>query len=254
MSFLYDTWLVFQRQILLMWRTPVWIIFGVSQPIGYVLLYAPLLKPALSNAGAVTQGDAYRIFVPGLLVLMAIFLGLFTGFGLLNELRAGVIERSRATPTSQVAQLLGRTMRDVVSILIQALIVILVALPFGLAIHLGSLLLGFLLLGLLVLMASSISYGVSLVLKSEQALAPVMNTVAMPLAMLSGVMLPLIYAPEWLRNIAAFNPFSWAVDGIRALFDGRPGSFLVWKAIGLIALLTVAAIAWASRVFTKAVR
>src|SRR5688572_7426305 len=103
MYFLYDTWLVFKRQMLIMWRTPVWIIFGVSQPIGYVLLYAPLLKPALAGAGAVTQGDAYRIFVPGLLVLMAIFSGLFTGFGLLGELRAGVIERARVTPTNRVA-------------------------------------------------------------------------------------------------------------------------------------------------------
>lgn len=254
MNFLYDTWLVFQRQILIMWRTPVWIAFGVSQPIGYVLLYAPLLKPALANAGAVTQGDAYRIFVPGLLVLMAIFSGLFTGFGLLGELRSGVIERSRVTPTSRVALLLGRTMRDVVSILIQALVVIVVALPFGLRMYVGSLLLGFLLLGLLILMASSISYGVSLVLRSEAALAPVMNTVAMPLAMLSGVMLPMIYAPDWLRAIAAFNPFAWAVDGIRALFDGRPGDVLVWKAIGLTALLTVLAIVWASRMFARAVR
>src|SRR5690606_19441386 len=108
--------------------------------------------------------------------------------------------------------------------------------------------------GLLVLMASSISYGVSLILRSEGALAPVMNTVAMPLAMLSGVMLPMIYAPDWLRSIAAFNPFAWAVDGIRVLFDGHSGHFLVWKAIGLIALLTVVAMVWASRMFAKAVR
>ena len=48
-----------------------------------------------------------------------------------------------------------------------------------------------------------------------------MNTVAMPLAMLSGVMLPMTFAPHWLRHIAAYNPFAWAVDGIRALFGGH---------------------------------
>ena len=42
-----------------------------AQPISYLLLFAPLLKPALANPGRATQGDAYRIFVPGLLVLMA---------------------------------------------------------------------------------------------------------------------------------------------------------------------------------------
>jgi ABC-2 type transport system permease protein len=255
MYFLQDVWLVFQRQILLMWRTPIWIIVNISQPIFYLLLYAPLLQPALAPAGAVTRGDAYRIFVPGLLVLMAIFNGLFTGFGLLAELRAGVIERARVTPASRVALLLGRSLRDVVSILVQAIIVIVVAIPLGLGVHLGSLLLGLLLLGLLALMASAVSYGVSLWLRSEAALAPVMNTVAMPLAMLSGVMLPMIYAPDWLRGIAAFNPFLWAVDGIRALFEGgQAGDFVVWKGIGLTALLAVLATVWSARMFARSVR
>ena len=121
--------------------------------------------------------------------------------------------------------------------------------------HLGDLLLAFFLLGLLALMASTVSYGVTLWLQRRLRSAPVMNTVAMPLAMLSGVMLPMIYAPQWLRNIAAFNPFAWAVDGIRALFDGgQTGDFVVWKAIGLTALLAVLAGLWSARMFTKSVR
>ena len=54
--------------------------------------------------------------MPGLLVLLAIFGGLFQGFGLIAELRAGVIERSRVTPVSRLALLLGRSLRDVVSL------------------------------------------------------------------------------------------------------------------------------------------
>jgi ABC-2 type transport system permease protein len=69
-----------------------------------LLLFAPLLKPAL---GVRTDAEAYQISGPGLLVLLAIFGGLFQGFGLSAELRAGVIERSRATPVSRLAMLLG---------------------------------------------------------------------------------------------------------------------------------------------------
>ena len=61
--------------------------------------------------------------MPGLLVLLAIFGGLFQGFGLIAELRAGVIERSRVTPVSRLALLLGRSLRDVVSLLVQAVII-----------------------------------------------------------------------------------------------------------------------------------
>ena len=255
MKLLRDVWLVFGRQILLMYRTPVWIAFGVSQPIFYLLLYAPLLKPALAPLGAVTQADAYRVFVPGLLVLMAIFGGLFTGFSLQAELRAGIIERARVTPVSRLALLLGRSLRDVVSLLIQALIVTILAIPFGLIVHLGNLLLAYLLLGLLALTASTVSYGVSLLIRSEAALAPVMNTVAMPLAMLSGVMLPMAFAPAWLRHIAAYNPFAWSVDGIRALFSGHAADYFpVWKSLGLTAVLAAIAAVWAARLFARNVR
>ena len=38
----------------------------------------------------------------------------FVGFGLIAELRYGVIERMRVTPMSRTAMLLGRSLRDVV--------------------------------------------------------------------------------------------------------------------------------------------
>ena len=43
-----DTWLIFQRQIQLLLRNPVWVFVGVFQPVMYLLLFAPLLKPALN--------------------------------------------------------------------------------------------------------------------------------------------------------------------------------------------------------------
>ena len=78
-----------------MLRNPVWLIVGVVQPLFYLLLFAPLLKPALARR---PSAEAYKLFVPGLLVLLAMFGSLFTGFGLIAELRAGVIERMPGHP------------------------------------------------------------------------------------------------------------------------------------------------------------
>jgi ABC-2 type transport system permease protein len=185
MKLLRDTSLIFQRQMQLLLRNPVWIFVGVFQPVMYLLLFAPLLKPALqvqSNAAA------YEIFVPGLLVLLAIFGGLFQGFGLIAELRAGVIERSRVTPVSRLALLLGRSLRDVVSLIAQAVIITLLALVFDLRVFIGYLLLAYLMLALISLMTSAVSYGVALLVKSEDALAPLMNTGAQPVLLLSGIL------------------------------------------------------------------
>lgn len=246
-----DTWLIFQRQLLLLLRNPVWVFVGIFQPVMYLLLFAPLLKPAL---GASTTAEAYRIFVPGLLVLLAIFGGLFQGFGLIAELRAGIIERSRVTPVSRLALLLGRSLRDVVSLLVQGVIITVLALFFGLRVHLGDVLLAYLLLALISLATSSVSYGVALMVKSEDVLAPLMNTVAQPVLLLSGILLPMSLAPRWLQAIADWNPFSWAVEGARALFAGDVGADVVWQALAIMAVLSAFALTWAARKFSSSVR
>ncbi|MFI6760214.1 ABC transporter permease [Micromonospora sp. NPDC050417] len=251
MKFARDTWLIFERQMLLLVRQPIWVFVGVFQPVMYLLLFAPLLKPALN---APTQADAYRIFVPGLLVLLAIFGGLFQGFGLIAELRAGVIERSRVTPISRLALLLGRSLRDVVSLIVQAIIITLLALLFGLTVFIGDLLLAYLMLALIALMTSAVSYGIALMVKSEDALAPLMNTIAQPVLLLSGILLPLTFAPGWLQGVADWNPFSWAVEGTRALFAGDLGNDRVWQGLSIVAVLTAAAVTWAAREFARSVR
>ncbi len=99
------------------------------------------------------------------------------------------------------------------------------------ACFIGYLLLAYLMLAFIALMTSAISYGVALKVKSEDALAPLMNTVAQPVLLLSGILLPLTYAPLWLQRVANWNPFSWAVEGTRALFAGDIGNDRVWQGL-----------------------
>lgn len=257
MKLLRDTWLIYQRQTLLQLRQPVWIFVGIFQPVMYLLLFAPLLKPALAPLGVQTDADAYRIFVPGILVLLAIFGGLFQGFGLIAELRAGIIERSRVTPVSRLSLLLGRSLRDATMLVLQAVLITVLALFFGLSAQLGYLLLAYLMLALIALMTSAISYAVALKVRSEDSLAPLMNTVAIPVFLLSGILLPISReygAPGWLVTVAQFNPFSWAVDGVRALFAGDVGDDSVWQGLLIVLALAALAVAWAARSFARSVR
>jgi len=247
MGLVRDTWMVFTRQMTLVLRNPVWVVVGLMQPLYFLLLFGPLLKNALRMSSA----DAYKFFVPGLLVQLAMFGTLFVGFGLIAELRAGVIERMRVTPVSRLSLLLGRSLRDVVTLLVQAILLILVALPFGLTVRVGDLALAFALLGLIALTLSAASYALALRLRSEDALAPLMNAVSMPILLLSGILLPL---SGWLKNVGDWNPFTYAVDASRALFNGEPGDSSVWQALVIITVLAVAAASWAARSFARSVR
>lgn len=254
MKTLRDIWLVFQRHMLLMIRSPLSIVLGVSQPVVYLALFAPLLKPALASMGAGSMTDAYRIYVPGMLVALALGGGLYAGFGLLGELASGVIERARVTPISRVALLLGRALRDVVTLVIQAGIIIVLSMPLGLFVQLPDLLLAYLLLALITLSSSAVSYGIALKVNNPNVLGQVVNNLAQPLMLLSGTLLPLALAPLWLRRASDWNPFSWAVVGMRSLFAGHPGDASVWQSVALMAAVAVLALAWSSRLFARSVR
>jgi ABC-2 type transport system permease protein len=249
MKLLRDTWLIFQRQLQLVVRNPVWMIVGIFQPFLFLILFGPLLKPIFG-------AEAYNIFVPGLLIQLGLFGSMFVGFGLIAELRAGVIERSRVTPVSRVALLLGRSLRDVVTLLVQASILVVMSIPFGLTARLRDMMLAFLLVGLIALLLSAVSYALALIVRNEDAFAPLTNTLIMPVWLLAGIFIPMTTLPEghWLRTISEWNPFTWAVDGTRALFAGNPGDDSVWKALLIIGGLTVMAVLWAGRLFARSVR
>jgi ABC-2 type transport system permease protein len=246
-----DTWLIFHRQMLLMARTPVWIAIGLIQPLVYLLLFAPLLKQAL---GATTYAQAYQVYIPGLLTALVLFGGLFSGFTLMGELRMGVIERFRVTPVSRLALLLGRALRETVVLIVQAILITLLALPFGLTVNLGGVLLAYVLLAMMALAAASVSYGITLIIRGDAALAPVINTISQPLALLSGTLLPLALAPHWLRDGANGNPFFWGVQGLRAMFADNLGAPAIWQSLVVSAALVVVAVGWSARLFATKVQ
>ena len=123
MKLLRDTWLMFVRYFLIFIGNPAWVIIGVIQPVLYLLLFAPLLK-SLVHIPGFPPGGAYNVFVPGLLIQLGLFGASGVGFGLIDELRSGVIERFRVTPVSRLALLLGRAGRDLLTLIIQSIILL----------------------------------------------------------------------------------------------------------------------------------
>ncbi len=244
-----DTWLIFERSLMLTLRNPVWVFIGIMQPVLYLALYAPLLGSLPLGQG--TSGNsAFNIFVPGLLVQLAMF-STFTGFGLIAELRAGVVERMRVTPISRVSMLLGRALRDVAILLVQGLLIIAIALPFGLSIAPGGILVALVLLALLGLIMTTFSYTVALAVESEDVLAPVINAIFLPVLLLSGILLPMSLAPSWLQGLAAINPFSHAVNAMRVLFAGAIADPTVALGVGLMVVVCAISLYFAARAFSR---
>ena len=118
-----ETFVVFQRQMRILLRNPVWVFFGLTQPILYLVLFGPLLKKVVRRRARRRRRPG-RSSCPGLLLQLAIFGAGFAGFGIIQELREGVIDRQRVTPARRVSLILGRTLGNVVTIGVQGAVLV----------------------------------------------------------------------------------------------------------------------------------
>lgn len=243
-----DTWLIFQYEVVLLVRNPVTIAITLIQPITYLLLFTPFLKSVMH---ASTYSNAFQIYVPSLFAAMGVFNGLFGGFTLLAAIRQGVITRHRVTPVSRVSLLLGRVLTQVLLIGFQGVIVALAAIMLGLRVQPGNFLFALLLLSLMAVLSVSIGYDLVLLVPNESSLGTLINSIAQPVSLLAGVLIPLSVAPLWVRNVADWNPFAWGTNGMRAIFQGHIGTSVVWQASLIMGVVALVTLVLSSRLFSR---
>ncbi|SHG57146.1 ABC transporter permease [Streptoalloteichus hindustanus] len=243
-----DTLLVFRHTIGPVLRSPVTIVISMVHPVLYLVLFGPLLENLVRVPGAT---NSWQVFAPGILVQLALFTGGFAGFALLPDLRAGVVERMRVTPVSRTALLLGRVLRDVVVTMVQAVLLLAAAAVLGMRAPVAGLALGLLLAAVLSGALSAASYTMALSLPNEYQFAPVVQSLTLPLMLLSGVLLPMALAPDWLRVVSWFNPLSYAVDAERALFLGDYAATDVLVGVLVVVVVFGFTVVWGTRSYRR---
>jgi ABC-2 type transport system permease protein len=252
MGFITDTVLIFRRQLRLSLRNPAWVIIGLIQPILYLVFFGPLLTQiARGRITGFPGGNAYSFFVPGLLIQLGLFGAAFVGFSIIADWRVGVVERLRVTPVSRLAILTGRLLRDVLTLMVQAVVLILAGLALGMRAPVVGVLIGMAFVGVVAISLAAISYTVGLLTKSEDVLAPMINMVVVPLMLLSGIMLPMTLGPGWLQGIARATPFRYIIDAMRSAFAGHYATTIMLEGV-LVSVGLAALCLWtASRVFVR---
>jgi ABC-2 type transport system permease protein len=252
MKVLKDIGLLYRRKLLETLRNPVWVFMGLTTPILYLLLFAPLLHQ-LEGAPGFPSGSSLDVFVPGILALTAFTGGTGAGWEVIFELKGGVTERLRVTPTSRFALLAGSVLRDITTTIVPIIIVALSAIPFGYHPHFSGLCVLLLLLAFLTAITSAASSALGLILKEIGGIAAVVTGLNLPILLLSGVMLPLSLAPGWLLLLAHFNPLYYVVAAARLLSAGSLSSPAVGLAFLVIISLAILTLTWATQVYRKAV-
>ena len=250
MSAARESVIVFRRQIRMNLRNPAWVMIGVMQPVLYLVLFGPLLEPLVDQFDAGTD-NAYTFLVPGLLVQLGMFGAFFAGFGLIGEWREGVIEAERVTPANRSALLVGRLMRDVLQLFVQAVILVALGYAMGLRGSFAGVVLGIVITLVIGAACAAASNALALTTKSEDVMAPIINIVMMPVLLLSGILLPMTIGPEWLQRISDLMPFKYVVDAVRDSFAGDLGTSSVLWGTGWSVLLAALGTWWGTATFRK---
>ncbi len=231
-----DAVTVFVREMLPALRSPYGLVFGMVQPLVFLALFGPLLAGSGGFGGG---AEAWTWFVPAVLMMLALFGTTGTGYELLTEIQTGSHERLMVTPLSRAATLVGRTFSDVAKLLAQALLVVLVMLPFGLRPSPLGVVVALALLAVLGVGLGALSHALAIACRRQQeSFYMVQSTLLYPLLFLSGLMLPLEMGPAWMQVAGRLNPLTYVVEAMRSLFAGD-----VLAPVVLAGLASAAAIA-----------
>ncbi len=213
-GFVMDTWNVMVRELKPVFREPASVLFAMVQPLVFLGLFAPLL-PDVEN------GSALQWFVPGIIAMTALMGASFTGANLTQEIVTGSHERLLVSPLNRSSLLVGRALKEVVPMLMQAAIIVAVVTPFSFDLHLGGIIVCMAMLSLFSIGVGSLSFALALVSKDQEWLFwTVQQTLVFPLLLLAGVLLPLEGAPGWLETASDLNPLKYVVEAARHLFAG----------------------------------
>jgi ABC-2 type transport system permease protein len=166
------------------------------------------------------QLNNVSFFVPSILAMALMQLGVFAAIPLVQQREKLILKRLNATPLPRWT-LVGSNV--VVRLLIAAaqtaIIIGIGVVVLGVeVVGNWALIAGFVVLGALAF--TSIGYVIASFARTEEAANGMTSVVQFPLMFLSGIFFPLEVMPEWLRGVATFMPLTYLGDALRQVMVG----------------------------------
>jgi ABC-2 type transport system permease protein len=239
MTTLRHTWYLSQRQMRALFRQPVWIALTLVQPIVWILLYGQLFRRIVDLPGFGTT-EYLTYLAPGIVVMTALFSGGWNGFGVIEDIHRGVLDRFLVTPASRTAIVVGRIVQLSIIAVIQSVILLVIGWLLGarydsvagiVVLIVGAILLGATFGGL--------SNAMSLLVRKEETLIAAVNFIVLPLTFISTLFIARALIPGWIKAVSTYNPVDWAVTAGREAVSASPDWGLIATRIGMLGVLAL---------------
>jgi ABC-2 type transport system permease protein len=220
-------WEICRRTWMQTLRRPVLLTFSFAQPLMWMGFFGFLFQRyrLAEPGGAVSYLD---FLTPGVCAMTVLFGASQSGIGWIRDLRTRFLPRMLNTPASHHALLCGKIAADVARLLVQALVVLLLALALGaqLSPAWDAVLPAAACLALFATAFSSLSCALALRTRAQEAMAAFVHLVNLPILFTSTALVPVRQMPEWLAATARWNPLTLTVDAWRGalLFGEMPSA------------------------------
>lgn len=215
MNTIYILWL---RQMKRYLRSRARIIASLGQPVLYLFGLGFGFSHIFEKAG---QGNYIQILAPGMIAMTILFTSIFSGIELIFDRQFGFLKEVLVAPVPRLMIMLGRTLGGATVSMIQGLIVAVICLLAGFRPSLSAVPAALVFMLLTAILFTAFGTGIASVLSDFQGFQMIMNFLVMPMFFLSGALVPLNAVPRAMAIIAAFDPLSYGVDGLRTVLIGN---------------------------------
>jgi ABC-2 type transport system permease protein len=250
MKTLNDTAHMTVRHLMALWRQPWWIAVTLVQPVIWLLLFGALFQ-AVTDIPGFGSDNYIQFLAPGVVVMTAFFGAGWVGMPVIEDIDRGVIDRFLVSPVGREALIGGRLVAASVTIAIQSLIIVGLALIAGASFD-NSVLGVAVLIAVSVLIAAAfgcLSIGLALLARREETVIATVQFLLLPLSFMSVTFMQKSLMPGWMQTVSDYNPLNWAVEAGRDAVSASPdwGS-IAGKSALLVAFLLLCG-AFAMRAF-----
>jgi ABC-2 type transport system permease protein len=217
------------------WRNPQSRFFTVALPILFLVIFVSVFGNNTLKNGV----KASTYYVPGIAALAIIASSFFNlVISITAQRESGVLKRRRATPVPAWVLIAGRTLTAVVVSLAVMTVLLLIG-RFAYGVKLATHTIPDVALTAIVgsIAFCCLGYALSTTISSEEAAQPMVQAIMLPLYFISGVFIPDINLPGWLRDVAKAFPVQHLAAGLHQAFNpDATGSGIVWSDLGVLAL------------------
>ena len=220
-SFASDVRVTFVRWTIKSVRNPFVLVVSLVQPIIFLVLFTQVFGGV---ATAALDGISYETYlVPAIVIQVALVAAATSGIGLVNDIENGMFEKTLVSPMNRTAIFLGKTLAELVRIVVQVLIVLGLGVMLGANVATG-------IPGAIGIVAICVLFSVwftafsnvlAVVTRDEESTIIGANLLQLPLLFVSSAFLPLEALPDWIQTVAAYNPITYGVDAARAVMLGE---------------------------------